>query len=390
MRANRNAIVTHAPSLIIVSAAIISILAFAALFVARAQSAHTAESATVDAARDSAEAELSSQIAVEGWVTRAGSREPIAGAVVTIATLAATSDQRGYFSFTTEEVKSVAAPSSGENALLTVSARAEGYASWTLQDARYYPADTLRVYPQLAPGQAGETVEVAAKGRLQLGSQPAPRLDVSGSIRADEGGEGSMNALGAASGLTPPATIRVYRTGTGQVEVVSFREYVKHVLPNEWVPTWAPHALRAGAMAVKEYAWYWVARGGKQVDLGADVKDNTDDQVYDPNVSYASTDAAVDATWQYAMTRNGLLFQAHYCAGSYAPDPAGDCPWPEVDYMTQWGSAYYADLARSWSWIVKFYYGGIAITPAPPGGDGPPPATATPLPPQFAVGQGAD
>jgi hypothetical protein len=390
MRANRNAIITPAPSLIIVSAAIICIIAFAALFVARAENAQTTAPSTVNAARDAAAAELSSQIAVEGWVTQAGGRQPIAGAVVTIATLAATSDQRGYFSFTTEEVNSIVAPSPGDAALLTVSARADGYASWTLRDARYYPTDTLRVYPRLAPGHVDGTVETAAKGRLQLGGQPGSRVDVSGSIGADEGGDGSMSALGAASGLTPPATIRVYRTGTGQVEVISFKEYVKHVLPNEWVPTWAPHALRAGAMAVKEYAWYWVARGGKQVDLGADVKDNTDDQVYDPNVSYASTDAAVDATWQYAMTRNGLLFQAHYCAGSYAPDPSGDCPWPEVDYMTQWGSAYYADLARSWSWIIKFYYDGVAITPAPPGGDGPPPATFTPLPPQFAVGQGAD
>jgi hypothetical protein len=143
-------------------------------------------------------------------------------------------------------------------------------------------------------------------------------------------------------------------------------------------------------MAVKEYAWYWVARGGKQVALGADVKDNTDDQVYDPNVSYASTDAAVDATWQYAMTRNGLLFQAQYCAGSYGPDPAGDCPWGDVAYMTQWGSAYYADHARSWAWIVKFYYPGIAITPSVPGDDGPPPPPPTPIPPQIEVGQGAD
>ena len=214
-----------------------------------------------------------------------------------------------------------------------------------------------------------------------------------------------------AARLTPPATIRVYRTDSDTVEVVPFRDYLKHVLPNEWVPTWSPAALKAGAMAVKSYAWYWVSVGGKQVSLGADVKDNTDDQVYDPNVSYASTDAAVDATFDYALTMNGSLFATQYCAGSYQADPSGDCPW-SMSYMTQWGSQYHAEHGRSWGWIVQFYYPGSTISPdTPPGGgyDGTPvptnvpqPTTAVPTAPpsdppvpapsggDFTIGQGSD
>ncbi|HET9492930.1 MAG TPA: SpoIID/LytB domain-containing protein [Chloroflexia bacterium] len=390
MRAKRNSRSSPAPALIVLSAAIVVVSLFAALFIARAGEGRPEQSYTANAARDSAGSQLSDQIAIEGWVTVAGSNAPIHGATVSVGSLRATTDERGYYSFTTGEIGQLGVTLAGGFLPLTVSASAEGYAEWTIEGARYYSTDTLRVYPRLQPAGNEPTLLVAARARLQAGAGAPRNIDVSGALTAAQSGEGSMGALGVQSGLTPPPSIRVYRTATGVVEVVPFREYVKHVLPNEWVPTWAPHALRAGAMAVKEYAWYWVARGGKQVGLGADVKDNTDDQVYDPNVSYASTDAAVDLTWEYAMTRNGLLFQAQYCAGSYGPDPTGDCPWPGTAYMTQWGSAYYADHARSWAWILKFYYPGIEILPTPPGGEGPPPATATPTPPQFTVGQGAD
>jgi hypothetical protein len=390
MRANRNSRTSPAPALIVLLSAIFIVSLFSALYVARYADVQSASPYTAVASLGAEVSHLSSQIAVEGWVTKDGGNAPIAGAVVGIGDLRTSTDERGYYSFTTAEISAARPAPADGYLLLTVTARAEGYADWTLEGARYYAADTLRVYPRLKPAGAPPAVHVTSQTRLEAGGPSPQILDISGSISAEQSGEGQMGTLGIQSGLTPPATIRVYRTGTGVVEVIPFREYVKHVLPNEWVPTWAPHALRAGAMAVKEYAWYWVARGGKQVALGADVKDNTDDQVYDPNVSYASTDAAVDLTWQYAMTRNGLLFQAQYCAGSYGPDPSGDCPWPGAAYMTQWGSAYYADHARSWAWILKFYYAGIEITPAVPGGDGPPPATPTPLPPQFAVGERAD
>ena len=86
----------------------------------------------------------------------------------------------------------------------------------------------------------------------------------------------------AATTLTPPATIRVYRNSLDIVQVVDFKFYVKHVLPCEWLTQWPVESLRAGAVAVKEYAWYYIARGGKYPSLGADVTDGTADQWYDP------------------------------------------------------------------------------------------------------------
>src|SRR4051812_36796032 len=60
------------------------------------------------------------------------------------------------------------------------------------------------------------------------------------------------------SSLTePPPTIRVYRVNEGFVEQVDFKDYVIRVVSREWNVDQG--ALRkAGAVAVKQYAWYHV------------------------------------------------------------------------------------------------------------------------------------
>lgn len=346
--------------------------------------------------------------AIEGWVTSSDKSTQVAGAAVSIeGGPSTTTDATGYFSFSSDDIASLVSSASNEATQINLNVAAGGYASWSIRSARYYANDTLRLYPALNAGENAAQVNVAAAPRRAdaVGSYP----DFSGSLSSGNLTLGTRDITGSpiagidastsnvspdAASWTPPSSIRVYRTSTGSVEVVSFKDYVKHVLPNEWIPTWAPASLRAGAIAVKEYGWYWVFNGGKQVALGADVKDNTEDQVYDPNVSYASTDAAVETTWAYALLRNGTLFQAQYCAGSYAADPAGDCPW-NGPYMTQWGSAYYADQGQTWDWILRFYYPNAAISPSVGSGAPAPPSqpAATPVPTRavtFSVGQGAD
>jgi hypothetical protein len=142
-------------------------------------------------------------------------------------------------------------------------------------------------------------------------------------------------------------------------------DYVKHVLPNEWIPNWPDESLRAGAMAVKMYAWYWTARGGKWSD--ADVYDSTCDQVYNPAVAYASTNLAVDFTWGWRLTRNDELFQTSYrdrydrCVSAGL---AGNC-------MGQWETYYHAignngyDLL-TWDGMLYRYYDGSSLSYIPP------------------------
>jgi hypothetical protein len=328
--------------------------------------------------------------AVEGWV-KSESGEPVAGAEISFAgkVLAETGGD-GYFSLSLE---SLGLSEDAGNAAVTLTASAKGYAPWTIRDATYRAGDTLRLYPRLTAGSA-TVLDAHRPGATRAW---AYNIELLPSYARNDVPD--MAAARFAS-LAPPPTIRVYRTATGVVEVVPFRQYVKHVLPHEWISSWSPESLKAGAMAVKTYAWYWVSRGGKQVALGADVKDNTEDQVYDTSLSYASTDAAVDATFNYMMTRNGELFQSQYCAGSYKADPVGDCPWPGP-YMTQWGSAFHADQGRGWGWILQYYYG-ATITPSAPGpgyqGGGqfpnptavPPNQQPPPAPGQYVVGQGSN
>src|SRR6187431_2358975 len=109
------------------------------------------------------------------------------------------------------------------------------------------------------------------------------------------------------SETAPPPTIRVFRTATGAVETVDFRAYLKNVLSREWISSWTTESIRAGALAVKNYAWYQVLHWRGYVnEAGAcfDVFDSTRDQVYDPTrPTYAAMAAAVDATWGTLATK---------------------------------------------------------------------------------------
>ena len=87
---------------------------------------------------------------------------------------------------------------------------------------------------------------------------------------------------GWSSTTTPPPTIRVLRTSgpaSGYIQTVDFKTYVKVVMPAEWPPAWLPEVLRAGAVAIKQYAWYYTMHyhGYAIIGIGgcADVRDNT-------------------------------------------------------------------------------------------------------------------
>jgi LysM repeat protein len=159
----------------------------------------------------------------------------------------------------------------------------------------------------------------------------------------------------AVQGAGPPQTIRVRITGQAVCDVnapytvvtMDFNTYVKNVLPNEWPHWWHGESLKAGAVAVKMYAWYWVARGGKWSD--ADVIDSTCDQRYRQGSSHPSTDRAVDDTWGFALTREGSLFETQHRNSQACQPPT--CMRQSVT----------SELARegySWKEILAHFYTG--------------------------------
>ncbi|MEA2026636.1 MAG: SpoIID/LytB domain-containing protein, partial [Chloroflexota bacterium] len=127
------------------------------------------------------------------------------------------------------------------------------------------------------------------------------------------------------SSFVPPKTIRVLRTKrdktpwkvAGTVQVVDFYEYVATVMAAEWPERYPLETLKAGAVATKQFAWYYILnpRGQtKWVDgekVCYDVVDTTVDQAYYP-----------DVTWDVSLrkfkrtTQSSRFFLTGYRAGS--------------------------------------------------------------------------
>ncbi len=132
--------------------------------------------------------------------------------------------------------------------------------------------------------------------------------------------QAASTCTGWASTLRPPTTIRVYRVATRRTQVVSFRTYVEKVMAAEWGPTNPPAALRAGALTVKQYGWYYTMhwRGGRDaIGRCFDVVDSTRDQLYNPARTVPLvTKAAVAATWWTSLRKGDFLFMTGYRPGT--------------------------------------------------------------------------
>ncbi len=186
-----------------------------------------------------------------------------------------------------------------------------------------------------------------------------------------------LGALGATSApaLEPPLTIRVWRRGldgstascSGRVDVIPFEQYVRGVLPHEWIRSWNPESLKAGAVAIRTYAAYWVASGGKY-DC-ADLDDTTASQVYKDEF-FAESDAAVAATAGVYVIKNDALVFAEYSAENGDPTATGVseplCTGRAVNGhgrgTCQWGTQRWAQDGKTWDWIVTHYYPGATLT----------------------------
>jgi len=171
-----------------------------------------------------------------------------------------------------------------------------------------------------------------------------------------------------------PATIRVWRRGldgsaascSGRVDVIPFETYVKGVLPHEWIRSWDDESLRAGAVAIRTYAAWWVNAGGKY--SCADLDDTTASQVYRDEF-YADTDGAVDATAGQLVVRDGDLVFAEYSAengdptalGVDEPVCAGQARNGHGRGTCQWGTQRWALEGRTYDWMMRHYYPGADV-----------------------------
>ncbi len=166
---------------------------------------------------------------------------------------------------------------------------------------------------------------------------------------------------GWTSETIPPETVRVLRTvgsDSGRVQEVSFRSYVETVMAAEFGPGAPPEAMEAGAVAVKQFAWYYAIhwRGGSNSAGDCyDVVDNGNDQWYMPR-SKAPANSHIDAvsrTWSWSMRRAFKFFSPGYWAGSDVPCGAN----ANGLRLMQKSAARCARDGKSAEEILRIYYG---------------------------------
>jgi hypothetical protein len=287
---------------------------------------------------------------VRGTVLEAESGKPVVEAEIVIEQLqlATTSNNQGRFL-----INAIALSENPQTVSVVVNA--PGYGEWRIEDVLLLAEDTLIL-----------NVEIGSEPVLI--QMPPPRAEPTGAYRQSEL-QIALDTL-AAEMTDPPLPdtiiVRVFgppyspcdpnRTGY-DTQVIDFKYYVKHVLPNEWYYAWPGESLRAGAMAAKMYGWFWVDYPGTW-----DVRDDVCDQVYNPTVEYDSTNAAVDFTWNWRMTRSGSLIMPHYTSDSDLCDAWGwtDCIGQWDTYWHALGNNGYAKL--TWDEMLSLYYAPIEIT----------------------------
>ena len=139
-----------------------------------------------------------------------------------------------------------------------------------------------------------------------------------GSVDAPLAAASASPACTHASFTRPPSSIRVLRVHSGRIQTVSFRKYIVTVMGKEW-PSYLPQpVIEAGAVAVKQYAWYHAIYSSRS-NRGRcyDVKDSTSDQLYKPDRSRVRADhyKALDKTWNVTLRKDGRFFMTGYRRG---------------------------------------------------------------------------
>jgi hypothetical protein len=163
-----------------------------------------------------------------------------------------------------------------------------------------------------------------AGARISLVTLAFATLAAGSSLTAPAPAAAGSSCTGWTNQVVPPRTIRVLRTGLGRVQRVPFRRYVAEVMASgEWPSRLHMVTLEAGAVATKQYAWYYAMKGHHRPGYRYngrcyDVRDDVTDQLFRPERARPSgrQTRAIDATWGLTLRKFGRFFLTGYRAGS--------------------------------------------------------------------------
>ncbi len=274
---------------------------------------------------------------------------------------------------------------------------------WTYR-IRMKPGDAAQVLDEnmqrrRAPKPASDTAAWAAPGAPSAVEPPALAVVAPGTERPPLFSTASSNAT-----VRVPRNIRVLKSDGVTIDYVTMDYYVKHVLPAEWIASWASYvggsnSLNAGAVAIRCYAIAYVNSPRAST---YDICGTTSCQVYgSATSSYCNT--AVNYTADYVLINSsGTIPSTEYsaennsvgysCGDGYAqpnggclydPACAGEARYGHGRGLCQWGSARWATgrkmAGRSsgdatangyprqdWKWIVQHYYPAYTLVKAAP------------------------
>jgi hypothetical protein len=277
---------------------------------------------------------------VRGEVLAFATGSPVAGATVTLLDFGVRTTSRPDGSFDFGRAFPTQDPYRRIQAVVT----APGFGNWTVRGVPLYPGDTLLLHAELREGDWTHDVLTPAE-RALLPQAPTVTSTY------------THTCTGWDADLVPPQTINVWITADNVAKNYDFVFYLDHVLPDEWIPSWLPDSLGAGAIAVKTFAAYR-AESGHAYSGGAgcaDLTDWTSDQVFDPTWASVFTSQAVNATEGSIARKDNKLFLAQYFAGA-KDDPCAPVEGQFKGRMSQWGTLTCATDGVLWPDIVTTYY----------------------------------
>ncbi|UJB18462.1 MULTISPECIES: SpoIID/LytB domain-containing protein [Lysobacter] len=347
---------------------------------------------------------------VSGHLYDRASGRPLAGAQVRSSQGArTTSDREGYFELSATLPRALASDSEALPATFDLSIEHSGYRGQRLSglallnDSRHLILDLdrgdgliamdRRHVQQRARQREDQQRPQSAEDALRAQADAAASADEAGLDPARPQSVALAQRLAAqAASVAVPASIRVGTNCSGRsctaVSVYNFEDYVGRGLDEEWIPSWNPQSLAAGAVAYRSYAAYYVAH---PVNSRYDICSSTSCQAFNAD-SVAATVAAAAATRGVLLTRDGQSAAfSEYSSENNAWDDPGDglscvnndlsCGngnngsprngWPclsdEVGRgrgcfghgrgMSQWGTQRWAaNNGRDWRWIANHYF----------------------------------
>ena len=205
----------------------------------------------------------------------------------------AQTNARGFFQ---RSIEAPARYSAETGALIEVTFSKNGYQRLTRRNARVSVGSVRKYRVSLRRGSGTSVVEEMRGRQSGLREDSPPGRSGGAALRASVGA------------LSLPASIRVGQncntsTSCTTVNVVQLDVYAKHVLPQKSYPSsWNMESLKAGNVAIRAVGvWYT----GHPKSARYDICDTTACQVYDPDVTDSSTDAAVDSTAKRVLVDHG-------------------------------------------------------------------------------------